>query len=227
MHLSHGVIQATADPWLGEGRLPLHPCSPAAGDAPAPRSPGTRLLNYVLCVASFRPCPPSCLPSTPTSTGPLLPRMLTHRSPLVTCAVGLAAAWACAALGPQLLGLGRSDGSPPPPRRRHAQGGGRLHEGDPGCRRHLPGFPRRRGAARGRSGQCPPALLSPLELMFLSQASATSPRRGRRRQLCTPHPRRGSRSRWPAWGRIFLRNHCWSQGGPGEDRISYAREHLG
>lgn len=113
VHLSHGVIQATADPWLGEGRLPLHPCSPAAGDAPAPRSPGTWLLNYVLCVASFRPCPASCLPSTPTSTGPLLPRMLTHRSPLVTCAVGLAAAWACAALGPQLLGLGRSDGSPP------------------------------------------------------------------------------------------------------------------
>lgn len=120
VHLSHGVIQATADPWLGEGRLPLHPCSPAAGDASAPRSPGTWLLNYVLCVASFRPCPASCLPSTPTSTGPLLPRMLTHRSPLVTCAVGLAAAWACAALGPQLLGLGRSDGSPPP------HGGGML-----------------------------------------------------------------------------------------------------
>lgn len=177
-HLSHRITQATADPWVGEGRCP---CTHAALLLGTPQPLGLLrpglLSRSVVCVASFRSCPPAGLHSKPTSTGPLLPRMLTHRSPPVT-------------------GFGASGCLMGAPHGGSMLGGRQAPRGRPGvqqcpCRRPLPGLLSQHGAAWGRPGQCLPMLLSPrssCSFLRLLQLPTPGPGAG----SSAPRPRRGT-----------------------------------
>lgn len=168
---------------------PMPPCRPAAGDAPASRSLRTQaaeqkrdMCGQLPILLPSRPSPQTHVHEAPSAEHDDSPVITGHpRSGPGSC-LGLCGFWASAS--------GLSDGSPP--RRQHAQRGGRLHEGDPGCRSARVSKPARScpGGAQA-SVQCPLCChhwssCSFLRLLPLSHAGAWS------RQLCTPHSRRGT-----------------------------------
>lgn len=196
-------------PLGGRGPLPLHPCRPAAGHTPAPRSPETRAAEQKCGLCGQLPILPPSRPSLQTHVhgAPSAP----HADAPVTT-------------GHRLRGLGLSDGSPP--RRQHARGAAGSTREAWGVAVPVQAAPPRVAeparSCLGAPGPVPAHAAVTKELMLLPQASAAPHTGAWSRQLCTPPPpghREPSTGEglWPghtrqdrvaAQGSIFLRNRC-------------------